>query len=458
MNFFRQIINIFYTNKIITEGKVDFFGNAVIPDGTTEIADKAFYRNKKLRFAYIPASVRKIGKSAFADCGDLEKVTFSEGLEELSEDAFCCCKKITSLVLPDSVVSCHENALSYMGLKVPVYNVSGTVLFKTPSDTRERTLTIPNGVKKIGSKAIAYDGAVNEIVLPDSLEVIEKNAIFRCRYLHTLTIPASVKHIGKQSIFDCPDLLEITFLSDDTEIEDGGITTLVLTKFNFPAKKLRLDRLTAALGINLLATVHLPEEEIPLDHCTDREFLALSQSALKRDPQAMFLLSEYFREKSANIKFYELAANFWIFMSFKAGWPDGVKFVENWLDTGPEELPGAPICEGILGYASGRELTALGFSFFDPEREDLYHIYSTSFPHVREVCSWCGEDGPDEDGFGREEYYDWWLLDDMLCPIPGIDPLYNHSKLYMNSRSTAEKWSSMMKNAETIVSDKLRGK
>lgn len=50
---------------------------------------------------------------------------------------------------------------------------------------------------------------------------------------------------------------------------------------------------------------------------------------------------------------------------------------------------------------------------------------------IIKVTAYAGSDTPDEDGFGREEYYDWWYLDENLQKIPGsrgISGYSNHDR------------------------------
>ena len=88
------------------------------------------------------------------------------------------------------------------------------------------------------------------------------------------------------------------------------------------------------------------------------------------------------------------------------------------------QIPSA-VASDLMGDYLGRLLRAMGFGFFDPTR--FYHLYGVDRNGLVEVSSWCDEDGPDEDGFGREADYDWWLLDEYLREIPGIEVIHNFS-------------------------------
>lgn len=79
----------------------------------------------------------------------------------------------------------------------------------------------------------------------------------------------------------------------------------------------------------------------------------------------------------------------------------------------PKKLP-----SHIRGDISGKILREWGYSFFSPDRD--YYICEPNEAGVTQVSSFCEDDGMDEDGFGREFYYDHWLMDERLEPILGV--------------------------------------
>ena len=94
-------------------------------------------------------------------------------------------------------------------------------------------------------------------------------------------------------------------------------------------------------------------------------------------------------------------------------------------------------------------LAAMGLSFFDPAR--CYNLSAPDENGIVEASSWCGEEGPDEDGFGREECYDWWYLDRSFRPIPGIEGLHGYSSLDMRAASTRKMWAELRQKAAKAV-------
>ena len=91
----------------------------------------------------------------------------------------------------------------------------------------------------------------------------------------------------------------------------------------------------------------------------------------------------------------------------------------------PQQRIPAAMKSFLLDNVDGLRLRALGFLFFDPQRN--YRLNGLDCDGIVQVCSWSGWDGPAEDGFGREELYDWWYLDEHLTPLPGVEMLHAYS-------------------------------
>ena len=67
-------------------------------------------------------------------------------------------------------------AIDYAAL----FDKAMTTLLKYPSGKKEKTYTVPNGVKTIGWDAFGYNLFVREIRLPDSVTLIDDYAFAAC--------------------------------------------------------------------------------------------------------------------------------------------------------------------------------------------------------------------------------------------------------------------------------------
>lgn len=93
---------------------------------------------------------------------------------------------------------------------------------------------------------------------------------------------------------------------------------------------------------------------------------------------------------------------------------------------------------GIMRSVPGKVLLERGFTFFREERE--YQLDQPDKNGVVRVYSKCRETGSDADGYGGMEYFDWWMMDTNLEPIPGIKVFYGYSPPDLFGTRSREKW------------------
>ena len=66
-------------------------GYAIIPEGTTEIGNRAFFDGTSLKSITIPDSVTRIGEEAFVGSYSLKSVTIPNSVTSIGENAFYYC-------------------------------------------------------------------------------------------------------------------------------------------------------------------------------------------------------------------------------------------------------------------------------------------------------------------------------------------------------------------------------
>lgn len=395
--------------KVLTQQNMLLTGRRLeIGGDVTDIGHHALSDNKHLRFVRVPPSVRRIGDWAFSDCEALEEVILSEGLEHIGRGAFSGCKNLKSITIPSSVKEATGRSFSDSGIERPVLSADGRTLYYCPAVAAGEAYTVPEGVRKIASWAFLELPNLREVTLPEGLEQIDKLAFLECG-LRGVTIPAGT-WVEPFAFKNCKDLARIA---------PAGISDPV-------AAETLVQR---AQGHSFLRAQWVP---LPSDaYWRKPEFRALTDACVRDNPSGAEAMIRFFEARAAarpDAPFFALAANFWRYRAYERGSRDAAEWLAAWLRGHPgERLPSPYLAETLSGALSGRALNALGFPFFDPERE--YALGGLARDGVVEISSYASEDGPDEDGYGSEIYYDWWYMGSDLRPIPGAKPLLGYSNI-----------------------------
>ena len=110
-----------------------------------------------------------------------------------------------------------ETLPSTMNNDVFIFDESGTILVRV-KDVSVKSVTIPNGVKKIGNGAFAYCSGLTSIDIPSSVTSIGGHAFNGCSGLTSIDIPSSVTSIGGWAFSRCSSLTSIDIPCSVTSI------------------------------------------------------------------------------------------------------------------------------------------------------------------------------------------------------------------------------------------------
>ena len=98
-----------------------------VPDGTVIIEENAFENAKKLTEVVLADSVEEIYHSAFSNCENMTSIYLGNSLKTIEGCAFNCCKSLTEITIPDSVLELSYNAFQYCDKLESVVIGSGVV-------------------------------------------------------------------------------------------------------------------------------------------------------------------------------------------------------------------------------------------------------------------------------------------------------------------------------------------
>ena len=173
----------------------------MIPE-TVTVIDNGAFRESGLTGITIPASVTRIGDSAFISCNNLGTLVFADGskLETIGDYAFEYDLNISSITIPSSVTSIGKEAFKYC-YPVTFVNDSEVKLYYS--------FTNNDYVYRLGSPS--------EIAISPLYTGIGSGAFKDCTNLISVTIPASVRYIGTDAFKGCYP--EVFVNNSDVELD-----------------------------------------------------------------------------------------------------------------------------------------------------------------------------------------------------------------------------------------------
>ena len=197
-------------------GMNSYSGEVVIPESVTwegksypvtSIERGAFANCLNVTSVSIPASVKNIGDAAFLNCRELSTVRIYGTDKTIGNYAFYDCWKLNSLYVDDVVSWCGIDLESFYSN--PMY---------------------------LGASLYDQGGhALQDIVIPASVNRIDDYAFICCPNLHSVTIEEGVKSIGEFAFFYCESLASVSLPGSlrymgESAFCESGIKSLVLAE------------------------------------------------------------------------------------------------------------------------------------------------------------------------------------------------------------------------------------
>ncbi len=203
------------------------FDYKILPDGTACITGYLGFYN----LVVIPAEidgieVSRIDDSAFYWQDYIEELIVTEGISEIGSDAFCACRNLKKVTLPDTIITVESNPFSscydleeiVLSSDHPALEMmNGALITKADKclvcclyGILPEKYEIPEGTEIIGPNAFHFCTELTEISIPGSVQIIGYDAFSQCKKITSLTIPEGVTAIGDYAFDCCLELSSIT--------------------------------------------------------------------------------------------------------------------------------------------------------------------------------------------------------------------------------------------------------
>ena len=211
-----------------TDGKLVYLD---ISDATIVEGGNAYYSTINSGTHYTENYI--MSDMMFYGC-KLETVKTPKNTIEIN-GGFRGCKYLTSVTIPDGVKRIGNDAfhnceaLSSIVIPASVTSIGNNAF----SGCNFTSLEIPSSVTSIGRYAFSSSPNLETVNIPEGIASIEKGTFYNCPKLQPVTIPSSVKSIGESAFYACSNISSITIPESVTNIgsrafEHSGLESIVL--------------------------------------------------------------------------------------------------------------------------------------------------------------------------------------------------------------------------------------
>ena len=164
----------------------------------------------------LPDTVVSIGNHAFDNSGSLQSITLGTGLKTIEADAFYDCTGLKSIAIPEGVTAIGDSA------------------FRGCSSMT--SATVPSSVTQIGDSAFYGCSKLADLSFNAKVDNIGSTVFSDCSSLTSIDIPEGVTYISSYTFSDCSSLASVTIPESVTEFGWYSFNNTALTSVTIPGK------------------------------------------------------------------------------------------------------------------------------------------------------------------------------------------------------------------------------
>lgn len=182
--------------------------SVTVAEGTEKVGDRAFASCKKLTTVVLPESLLEIGEAAFISFG-ITEISIPDSVTYLKKQSFSSCTALKKVMIGKGWKSYYSNpfvgctALNEIEISpenARFASVNGAIVTKDG---------YKEGMMYTGGKVLYRANLAGEI--PSGVTYINSDALYDCKGAEEITIPASVREITISAFARCTNLKSVTF-------------------------------------------------------------------------------------------------------------------------------------------------------------------------------------------------------------------------------------------------------
>ena len=186
-----------------------------LPASLVSVGDYAFKRSG-LTGIVLPSAVESLGTESFQGCGAITSIDLGN-VKKAGRDVFSECNALAAVTIPATWHSLAYDGEDFGGTFANCHNLQ-KVIFREGVTTLDNqmfagceklsSVTLPSSLIIISWGAFSGCTALKSITIPGKVETIDGQA-FKESALTSLTLSPSVKYLGPESFKSCKELAEI---------------------------------------------------------------------------------------------------------------------------------------------------------------------------------------------------------------------------------------------------------
>ncbi len=224
---------IVYASNVAYTYKGTPTGVLTIKEGTTAIANNAFYGCSGITVLRLPSSLLYIGDRAFYNCTSLTHLTLPGNVKTLGTNAFSGCTNLTEISFPNSLLmvgrggygsSVFSGSQWYTDQPDGVVYAGPVAIGYKGSLPAGKTVTVKDGTKAIAGHGVGT--GADKVILPNSVTTLGEEA-FEDSYIKEINIPQSVTSIGNRAFVGMRSLERIDAYVDPANVALGDDAIII---------------------------------------------------------------------------------------------------------------------------------------------------------------------------------------------------------------------------------------